>query len=54
MIKCPKTGRAVPTGVIMDKKSFELGFPSGRSVQCPICREMHVWSKWNAWIEGNR
>lgn len=55
MIKCPKTGKPLPTGIAMDKKSFESSSMSNNSVGCPHCGESHVWNKRDAWVaEGER
>lgn len=50
MIKCPKTGGDVPTGVTMDSSSFEAAEMSGNSFTCPDCGELHTWSKDDAWV----
>lgn len=51
MIKCPSTGKAVPTGMGTDRESFESSSYSGNSVQCPHCNQMHTWSKADAYLE---
>jgi PHP family Zn ribbon phosphoesterase len=52
MIKCPKTGQYVKTGIAMDRKSFETVEMSGNSTHCPACGDTHVWSKKDVhWIE---
>ncbi|MGH6890181.1 MAG: hypothetical protein ACREHF_13470 [Rhizomicrobium sp.] len=50
MIKCPKTGKEVPTGIAMDKKSFESSEMANNKLHCPHCKEMHVWNKADAWV----
>ena len=45
MIKCPKTGKEVPTGVAMDQMSFRTAKLSNNSVGCPHCGGSHVWGK---------
>lgn len=53
MIRCPKTGKPVPTGFGMDKQSFAS--PSvvleNNSVTCPHCGGTHVWSKKDGWVQ---
>jgi len=45
MIKCPTTQKPVPTGIAMDKKSFETAKLFANAVQCPHCKQMHTWDK---------
>lgn len=51
MIKCPKTGKPVPTGVVMDAASFATASLTGNRVKCPHCPETHRWDKKDAWLE---
>jgi hypothetical protein len=49
MIKCPKTGKLVPTGIVMDKISFKTSTLTNNTLgNCPACGENHVWSKKDA------
>jgi transposase len=48
MIKCPKTGKLVSTGISMDKKSFDTAKLVNNTVGCPACGGKHVWSKEDA------
>ncbi|MCC6651283.1 MAG: hypothetical protein IT348_09075 [Candidatus Eisenbacteria bacterium] len=50
-IKCPKTGRDVPTGIVMDLDTFQSVTFTNNSVSCPYCGEAHVWSKPDAFLE---
>jgi len=50
-IKCPKTGRDVPTGIVMDLETFQSVTFTNNSVSCPYCGEAHVWSKPDAFLE---
>jgi endogenous inhibitor of DNA gyrase (YacG/DUF329 family) len=50
MIKCPKTGKDVATGIKMEKTDFDSSEMSGNSVKCPHCGDMHVWDKSQAWV----
>lgn len=51
MIKCPKTGRDIPTGFSMDAENFATAVMSGNAIQCPVCHQMHTWDKKDAWLE---
>ena len=52
MIKCPETGKAVPTGMAMDKASFDTAVLSNNTLgNCPACGKDHVWSKEDAFLE---
>jgi endogenous inhibitor of DNA gyrase (YacG/DUF329 family) len=53
VIKCPKTGKSVPTGMAMDKRAFEGSTLSNNAIGCPHCGQTHVWSKLDAWVEGD-
>lgn len=50
MIKCPNTSKPIPTGIGMDKASFEASNMSGNSVKCPKCGNIHIWDKRDAWV----
>ncbi len=41
-IKCPKTGKNVPTGISVPKNSDLSGFTKN-SISCPHCGEIHMW-----------
>lgn len=51
MIKCPETGKAVFTGIEMDKRTFENATMSNNTIRCSACRKDHTWDKKDAWIE---
>ncbi|MFC2003443.1 hypothetical protein ACFLV4_05825 [Chloroflexota bacterium] len=52
MIKCPRTGKAVDTGVSMSKESFERSiFKDNEMGNCPACAGRHVWSNEDAFLE---
>jgi len=54
MIKCPVTGKPLPTGFNMPKASFASATLTNNSVgPCPHCGQMHTWSKADAWVEGD-
>lgn len=50
MLRCPKTGLAIPTGIAMDPESFESSGFQNNSSYCPTCRESHPWSKENVFF----
>lgn len=50
MIRCPKTGVAIPTGVVMSPEVFEASGMWNNSSRCPACGEMHQWSKENTFF----
>ena len=45
MIRCPKTGKAVPTGIAMDPASYVSAGLENNVTRCPHCGERHRWSK---------
>jgi len=47
MIRCPRTGRAIPTGIAIDPASFASSGMVNNSTLCPACGEAHLWSKEN-------
>jgi hypothetical protein len=52
MIRCPATGRSVPTGIETEPAVFRrLPKVAGR-MQCPACGQEHVWSVGAAWLAG--
>lgn len=50
MLRCPKTGLAIPTGISMDPASFAASGMANNSSYCPACRESHLWSKENVFF----
>ena len=53
MIKCPKTGKPVATGIDMKIKSFEtVTLRDNTFAACPACNGMHTWDKKDAWIQA--
>jgi len=51
MIKCPKTGKEISTGIAMDTESFKSATLTNNSVTCPHCKQTHVWSKKDAYLK---
>lgn len=53
VIKCPRTGKWVPTGIDMDAASFAGANMSGNSFgPCPACGASHTWDKKDAKLKG--
>ena len=48
-IKCPTTGKSTPTGIAIDKGSFESSMLTNYRTQCQHCPKMHVWIKDDAY-----
>jgi len=48
-IKCPSTGKNVPTGINVPK-NFDKSGLSQNSVQCPHCKKMHTWNGHDAFF----
>jgi hypothetical protein len=53
LIKCPHTGRPVPTGIEVDADSF-AALPDVLSyLTCPECGLSHAWWTREAWLEDS-
>ena len=50
MIRCPRTGRGIPTGMVADRRRFEATPVFFARVLCPICRTEHEWFAKEAWV----
>jgi hypothetical protein len=50
MVKCPQTGRDIPTGIVTERARFEATPVFFARVHCPICRTEHEWFAKNAWV----
>jgi endogenous inhibitor of DNA gyrase (YacG/DUF329 family) len=51
MIKCPKSGRAVSTGIEIERDTFDQLPNVSSAMNCPACGSHHVWHKADAWID---
>lgn len=49
---CPNTEIAVPTGLVLDARSFETAIIRQNEFDCPACNFIHIWDKRSAWLEG--
>jgi hypothetical protein len=54
MIKCPQSGRAIPTGIDADHDSFQRCVVFFGRTRCPICRTDHAWFAREAWVDEAR
>ena len=50
MIKCPQTGREIPTGYESDPTSFRSTPVFFARSYCPICQTEHEWFAQDAWV----
>jgi len=50
MIKCPDTGRDIPTGMMADRSSFSATPVFFARVLCPLCNTQHEWFAREAWV----
>lgn len=51
MIKCPQTGRAIPTGIETDRESFRRMPVFFGHTRCAICNANHDWFAREAWVD---
>ena len=45
MIRCPRTGSEVSTGLEMDRATWNALPVVPSRMHCPACRAVHMWSK---------
>jgi hypothetical protein len=50
MVKCPQTGRHIPTGIVVERERFETTPVFFARVHCPVCQTEHEWFAKDAWI----
>ena len=50
MIKCPETGRAIPTGMKADRERFRSSPVFFGRTFCLICKASHEWFAREAWV----
>jgi len=50
MIKCPETGRAIPTGMEADRERFLSSPVFFARTFCSICEASHEWFAREAWV----
>ena len=49
MIRCPKTGRALSTGKLVESAAFRSSPVFFSRTYCPFCDAMHEWFAKDAW-----
>lgn len=50
MIRCPQTGRTVPTGIKADHEAFLCSAVFFARTLCPVCNNRHEWFAQEAWV----
>ena len=50
MIRCPRSGRGIPTGYEADPARFAKSPVFFSVTYCPICRAEHQWFAADAWV----
>jgi hypothetical protein len=50
MIRCPKTRRAISTGIQADRQTFRATPVFFSRTHCSLCRTMHEWFAKDAWV----
>jgi hypothetical protein len=50
MIKCPRTGRDIPTGIVADRAAFNAAPVFFARVHCRLCGTEHEWFAGDAWV----
>jgi uncharacterized Zn finger protein len=54
MIRCPKTGKELKTGINVTKKEYYEGSALGtNTVRCPHCGKIHTWLKEESFLKEN-
>jgi hypothetical protein len=51
MVKCPQTGRAIPTGIETDRENFRRSPVFFARTRCTICHTDHAWFAPEAWVD---
>lgn len=52
LIKCPKTGELVRTGINMDPESLRSSSVSGAQMTCSECGGVHTWGSKEAVLDS--
>lgn len=53
-VKCPATGKDIPTELEMTKEAFKTADISPQPVRCPYCERDHTWYKSDAFLKQQR
>lgn len=51
MIRCPNTGKPLPTGIAMPKRALASASLIDKFLTCPHCGKVHIWDKEDAFFE---
>jgi hypothetical protein len=54
MIKCPETGRAIPTGMKANREKFRSSPVFFGRTFCSICEASHEWFARETWVHEPR
>ena len=54
MVRCPRTGRDIATGMVSDRESFRAMPVFFARVYCPSCQTEHEWFAQEAWVRENK
>jgi len=50
-VVCPNTGEDVPTGIVVDARTFATTNIEGHKFRCDACSEVHSWNKADATVQ---
>ena len=50
MIRCPRTGQQIRTGMVAEPRRFASTAVFFARVLCPICKAEHEWFAKEAWV----
>ena len=50
MIRCPQTGRAIPTGIKVDRERLRSSPVFSSRTRCAVCNADHDWFAREAWV----
>jgi hypothetical protein len=50
-VVCPNTGEDVPTGIVVDARTFATTDIESRKFRCDACSEVHSWNKADATVQ---
>ena len=53
-VVCPNTGEDVPTGMVVDARTFATTDIEGRKFRCDACSEVHSWKKADATVQPDK
>lgn len=51
MVRCPRTGHAIPTGIKTDRESFNRRPVFFSRTRCVLCHADHPWFARDAWVD---